>query len=240
MKTRLIHGNSRKVLSSFPSESVDLVITSPPYKSEDRYSTGLIQDVFQECFRIQKDASLLFLNFGHLAGAKSRPFEVVTELERIGYFLEENIIWLKTQFSPIQGCRRLNNLTEFIFMFSCRGRPKLNRLSIGVPYKDKSNIKRYALDDLRCGGNLWKFGYETIQSRNQKLHPDRFPEELPRRCIKLSGISAGSVVLDPFSGSGTTCFVAEQMGMFGIGIELELENYETSLLRHLSRPCAIS
>ena len=64
--------------------------------------------------------------------------------------------------------------------------PLLNRLAIGVPYADKSNIGRYAAKDLKCGGNVWYIDYDTINHKEEKLHNDRFPLELPTRCLKLS------------------------------------------------------
>lgn len=89
----------------------------------------------------------------------------------------------------------------------------LDRLSIGVPYADKSNIGRYSDKDLKCGGNVWYIPYETIQRNEQKLHKDRFPIELPLRCINLSNVREGSVVLDPFAGSATTGIACKETGM---------------------------
>ena len=172
------------------------------------------------------------VNFGHMANQKSRPFKVVNILEDIGYKLNDTITWIKPQFSPIQGHRRVNNVTEFIFMFYKGKMPKIDRLSIGVPYEDKSNMKRYSSGkDLRCGGNVWKIGYETITRTEQKLHNDRFPLQLPMNCIKLSGIKDDAIVLDPFSGSGTTCLAAKTLNKNYIGIEMNEEHYNTSLIR---------
>ena len=109
--------------------------------------------------------------------------------------------------------------------------PDLDRLSIGVPYKDKSNIGRFTDIDLKCGGNVWYINYETIQSTEQKLHNDRFRIELPERCIKLSGIKEESWVLDPFSGSGTTGVACQMLGMNYFGFEIDKEHYFNSLSR---------
>ena len=58
--------------------------------------------------------------------------------------------------------------------------------------------RRYADKDLKCGGNYWEIPYDTIQYSWQKRHKDRFPLELPEKCIKLSGIPKGSLILDVF------------------------------------------
>jgi site-specific DNA-methyltransferase (adenine-specific) len=146
--------------------------------------------------------------------------------EEVGFEWVDTITWVKNHFSPIQGDKRLNNLTEFIFMFAKGNDYHLDRLSIGVPYKDKSNIGRYSDKDLRCPGNVFYIPYDTIQSKSQKRHKDRFPLELPEKCIKLSGIPKGSLVLDPFMGGGTTAVVTKQLGMNYIGFELDEEDIE--------------
>lgn len=219
-------GDSQELLKKLDDKLVSLVICSPPYKDIDNYSESLIKNIFTECYRIQKDNSLCFVNFGHLANQKSRPFQVVNILENIGYRLNDTITWLKTQFSPIQGNKRLNNLTEFIFIFYKGKMPKLDRLSIGVPYQCKDNIGRYSDKDLRCGGNIWKFGYETIQNKSQKLHNDRFPIELPIRCIKLSNIKDNEIICDPFSGSATVAVAARKLNKQFIGFEINENNWK--------------
>lgn len=227
MAINIINGDSRHELKKLPDSSVDLVVTSPPYKDEDGYTDQLIHDVFSQTYRIQKPSTLLFLNFGHLAGFKSRPFKVVSILEEIGYELNDTIIWTKTQYRPIQGNKRLNNLTEFIFLFNKGKMPDIDRLAIGIEYADKTNIKRYAKDkDLKCPGNSWNIGYETINSQAQKLHNDRFPLELPTRCIKLSGLKTGTV-LEPFAGSGTTLLACKNLGLDAIGIERNKSHIKT-------------
>lgn len=206
-------------LAQLPGESVDLIVTSPPYKEEDGFSWELMVKTAMQCYAVTKRNGLCFVNFGHLAGEKKRPFAVADCFESVGYEWIDTITWIKPQYSPAQGEKRLNNVTEFIFMFAKGAGYKLNRLSIGVPYVDKSNVGRYSEIDMHCAGNVWIMGYDTIQRRDQKLHPDRFPLELPRRCIKLSNIPDGSVVLDPFMGSGTTARAAVELGKQFIGFE---------------------
>ncbi len=211
-------------LGMLSNSVADICITSPPYKDVDDFSYTLIHDAFWQCQRVLKKNSLCFVNFGHLAGFKSRPFDVVSIIEEIGFTFQETFVWVKNHYKPIQGTKRVNNLTEFIFMFSEGEMPDLNRLSIGIPYKDKSNIGRFAENDLKCAGNVWNIKYETIQKSSQKLHPDRFPIELPLRCLKLANLKLNSLVIDPFCGSATTLLAAKQSGHNYIGFEIN-ENY---------------
>lgn len=222
----MIHlGDSREVLKKVSDKSVQLIITSPPYKDEDGFSIQLMRDVFQECHRVLDDNTLFFLNFGHLATDKFRPFQVCEEAMNTGFKLNDTIVWIKNHYKPIQGERRLNNLTEFIFLLYKGKMPKLNRLAVGVPYKDKSNAARYNKgQNLRCAGNIWNINYPTITKASQKPHNDRFPPELPERCIKLCGYPL-KVVLDPFCGSGTVCKAAKDMGLEYVGIDKDKTHF---------------
>jgi site-specific DNA-methyltransferase (adenine-specific) len=216
----------------WPSD-VDLIVTSPPYKDEDNFSFKLIEQFAEKSFNSLKQDSLLFMNFGHMAHFKERPFECAIILKRMGFSWIDTITWVKNHYRPLQGNKRPNNLTEFIFMMG-KGNPTIDRLSIGIPYADKSNIKRWKNTegkDLKCRGNLWHIPYETITDKSQKLHNDRFPIGLPTNCIKLSGISEESLVVDPFSGSGTTALACSQMNMNFWGTEINKTNFDISEIR---------
>ncbi len=230
-----VYNKSCENMSELLDCSVDLVITSPPYKDEDGYSDDMIRLLTSELNRVMKNDSLAFINFGHLSGLKDRPFNMVKLLQQqtpYGQLLfVDTIIWVKSSiytgghYTPINSPYMLNNMFEYIFQFS-KGNAKIDKLSIGVPYKDKSNIARYGKQDIRCAGNVWYVTYPTVQSKKQKPHKDMFPEEIPKKCIKLAGIKEGSLVLDPFMGSGTTGRVAEKMGMESVGYELNQKYFE--------------
>jgi site-specific DNA-methyltransferase (adenine-specific) len=213
-----------------------MIITSPPYKDCDGFSMELIHDVFSQCFRILKKDSICWVNFGHMAHEKEKPFRVALELIDIGFDLHETFIWSKNHYRPLQGKRRVNNLTEYVFQFNKGKCPELDRLSVGVKYKDKSNIKRWKGTegrDVKCGGNIWNIPYETIRKKGEKLHNDRFPIGLPLNCLRLGNVKVreNPMVLDPFGGSGTTALACQTEGVSCTSIEKNKDFYDISIER---------
>ena len=129
-------------------------------------------------------------------------------------------------FKPINSRRFLNDCHEYIFHFTKTGRDEIDRLALGVPYQDKSNISRWSHtrgSDLRCRGNTWFIPYETIQSRaKERPHPATFPVQLAEWCIKLHGLSRVHTMLDPFLGIGNSAVAAQRCGVKRfIGFEID-------------------
>jgi len=117
--------------------------------------------------------------------------------------------------------RYLTDAHEYIFHFTKKGDVKLDKLSIGVPYQDKTNIGRWksVKQDRRDRGNIWFIPYPTIQE--ERPHPAVFPEKLPFLCIKLHGIKNDMLVYDPFIGSGSTALACLSLNIDYIGTEID-------------------
>jgi site-specific DNA-methyltransferase (adenine-specific) len=127
-------------------------------------------------------------------------------------------------YKPINSDRFVNDCHEYIFHFSPAGRTKLDRRAVGVPYQDRSNIKRWAAagDGVRCRGNTWFIPYETIQSRDRdRPHPASFPSKIPEQCVRLHGLARAGTILDPFMGLGSSAVAAVRLGLDFIGIEMD-------------------
>ncbi len=247
----LHHGDCLAILPTLAPASIDVIVTSPPYnlnlayktyedtKSENAYLDWLTT-ICTELRRVMRPDASFFLN---IAGSNSRPwlpFELVTRLRPL-FVLQNHITWIKAisidqdsagHHKPVAGRRFLNHNHEHIFHLTLSGDVQLNRLAIGVPFKDKSNIaRRNHAQDARCRGNTWFIPYRTVQTRAQKYnHPGTFPIDLPRWCIRLHG-RPGATVLDPFAGTGTTLVAACLEGAHGIGIEMDLAYLETACAR---------
>lgn len=200
-----------------------------------------MEEVAKECNRVLKPEGSFFLNIGHKPTDLWVAWEVAFRLRKL-FTLQNVIIWVKSvaiqkedvgkypnvlgdiavgHYKPIGGKRFLNDCFEYIFHFTKTGDVKLDRLAIGVPYQDKSNIGRWksATQDRRCRGNTWFISYETI--REHRPHPTVFPIKLPEMCIKLHGIRKNMLVLDPFMGIGSTAIACKKLGVDFVGFEMD-------------------
>jgi site-specific DNA-methyltransferase (adenine-specific) len=144
-------------------------------------------------------------------------------------------------FKPINSPRFLNECHEYVFHFTKSGTVELNRLALGVPYQDKSNIARWSHtggNDLRCRGNTWFVPYETIQSREkERPHPATFPVQLAEWCIKLHATSHVEIMLDPFLGIGNSAVAAQRCEVKRfIGFEIDGAYLKEAKRRIATRP----
>ena len=116
--------------------------------------------------------------------------------------------------------------TNTFFISRSTGEVEIDRLALGVPYQDKSNIARWSHTgggDRRCRGNTWFIPYKTIQSRaKERPHPATFPVQLAEWCIQLHGVSRVRTMLDPFLGIGNSAVAAKNFGVKKfIGFEID-------------------
>lgn len=250
-KQKVILGDCENVLLDLPVESVDIVVTSPPYNIGVAYKSyddrkprqeylEWLRRIAVELSRVMKSDGSFFINVG---STNSDPWVAidVANVFRELFVLQNNFTWVKSisigddsvgHFKPIAGKRFLNHNHESVFHFTKTGSVELDRLAIGVPFKDKTNIARWGHDrDKRCAGNVWFIPYKTVRSKTQKFgHPAGFPVELPERCIRLHGRENGTV-LDPFLGAGSTLVAARNLGCKGIGIEIDHHYAKTAVER---------
>jgi site-specific DNA-methyltransferase (adenine-specific) len=229
---------------------IDLVVTSPPYNlgiSYSKFSDRLDRAGYlrwcrkwaREIARLLGDEGSFFLNVGSSPSRPMFPHEIALQLRDL-FALQNTIHWIKSisieepdgtvvsrgHFKPISSRRFLNDCHEYIFHFTLAGKTQIDRLALGVPYQDKSNIARWAHTrgrDRRCRGNTWFVPYQTIKSREkERPHPATFPVELVESCIRLHGVSRVGTMLDPFLGIGNSAVAAKNCGVPRfIGFEID-------------------
>ncbi len=239
----LYHCDCVEGMRSLDDETVDIVVTSPPYNLGVKYSSykddqkreaylAWCLQWAEEIKRVLKATGSFFLNIGASPSNPLLPFEITDAFTQDQLFVLQNSIhWIKAismemedgaviskgHFKPINSERFLNDCHEHVFHFTKDGDIRLNRLAIGVPYADKTNISRWGHTggrDKRCAGNTWFIPYETIRDRaTQRPHPATFPSELAERCILLHGVREDTVMVDPFLGIGNAGVAARNCGV---------------------------
>jgi site-specific DNA-methyltransferase (adenine-specific) len=249
MELDLICDDVMRGLAQVPDESVDVVVTSPDYNLGIKYKSfqkrQKLRDYLtwacgwgQEVMRTLKPNGSFFLN---VSGAPSRPllpFHLVLAFSEFA-ILQNTFHWIKSisvkkdgqdisvgHFKPLSTPRYVNDLHEYVFHFSKTGKAPLDRKAIGVPYTDKTNIKRWGHTegaDVRCRGNTWYVPYKTIQSRNkQRPHPATFPPELANLAFRIAGANEHSTLMDIFVGIGNAGIAAKSIPAHKfIGIDME-------------------
>lgn len=265
---RAYRGDCLDLIPQLPDESIDVVVTSPPYWGQ-RHSRGtgveedprdyvrFLTDVFTGILPKLKPGGIVWINIGdayntpvnwreddrqfstlgheknglaahNSAYTKPRakrkafiandttwlqygnllalPYRLVLGLCDSGYLFRGEVVWRKKNPMPEGKCRRPHRYHEPIYLLA---KDERHNFRVGPPVK-----------------SVWEFANEKIDGLK---HFSRFPEELPYRCIDAYGLSGEEVVvLDPFSGSGTTGMAALRLGCSYIGFEIDTEQVEAS------------
>jgi site-specific DNA-methyltransferase (adenine-specific) len=244
MKKVIRNGVSMDVIVTSPPYNINKNYRSYVDKKERKEYLSWLSEIARTSYTILKNEASFFLNVSGAPSDSLLPLEVAKAFFDSGYKLQNTIHWIKSisiekedlaktgsfshsmnvslgHFKPIISERFLNDFHEYIFHFTKEGDVKLDKLAIGVPYQDKSNIGRWksSKEDKRDRGNVWFIPYQTI--RKERPHPAIFPERLPYLCIKLHGIKKGMLVYDPFMGIGNTALACIQLNVNFIGTEID-------------------
>jgi len=240
IKNQTVFFKSSEHMSELEDESIDVVITSPPYnrgktyssdngeihddKMEDTEYISFLTSIWSECYRIAKKSAVFFLNIGDSARDQGKSEKVAKSAEKASWKRIQDIIWVKSflgkgHYTPSGGNRRLNNLWEHVYFFVKNKKEyKIDPKAIGIPYTDKSNIGRYSDTDLRDPGNVWLIPYiKTTGAKIKKGHDAPFPIGLPYKCIKM--VPNVKTVLDPFGGTCSTLAACLKLGVKGYAYE---------------------
>lgn len=242
---KIINGDSRQ-MSELKDESIHLVVTSPPYWQLKDYGTanqiGFHDDyetyinhlnlTWKECFRVLHKGCRLCINIGdqfarsvYYGRYKIIPIhsEIIKFCEMIGFDFMGSIIWQKTTTMNTTGGASImgsfphprNGIVkldfEYILLFKKQGnapKPTLKQKEQSVMTTEE--------------WNTYFNGHWYISGARQDNHLAMFPEELPKRLIKMFSFPNENV-LDPFLGSGTTALVAKSLGRNSCGYEINSE-----------------
>ena len=224
-------------LKMLEDESIDLTITSPPYDDLRDYKGYAfdIKKVVKELYRVTKRGGVCVwvINDRIKNGSKTlTSFRHALLFQDVGFNVNDVMIWNKTNPMPQVRQPRYNQVFEYMFVFS-KGKPKtFNPIMVpcktsGLLYKstakqittDKNRIhKEMVINKEKVSPNIWNMAV----AQNKTSHPAVFPEELVYKHI-ISWSNEGDIVMDIFSGSGTTHKVALENNRRFIGFEIAKE-----------------
>ena len=234
----IVVGNSVDVLKDLADDSIDLVVTSPPYnigKDYDNYSDNLTDDeykdmmysIFKQLYRIMIPGSRLCINLPPgIKGQDDTHFVIIELVRKVGFKWYTDIVWNKNNYSArftVWGSwvkptkPYFKHPFEYIFVFSKPGR-----------YKTKGEKDIHPDEFKKWTTALWTIKPEGRMKQYE--HPAMFPEDIPYRLIKLFTYK-GDTVLDMFNGAGTTTYVAAKLNRKFIGIDISPEYCNTAFNR---------
>jgi len=258
VNTDIYLGDCKKILKKLPSDSVDLIITSPPYADQRKNSYGGIHPdkyvewflpITKQLYRVLKPTGTFILNIKEkvVNGERSTyVIELILAMKKQGWYWTEEFIWHKKNSYPGKWPNRFRDSWERLLQFNKEKKFNMYQEAVMVPMGDwaKTRLKNLSetdkiRDESKVGSGFGKNISNWLNRNkvyptnvlhlatecNNKNHSAAFPEGLPEWFIKLF-TREGDTVLDPFTGSGTTNFVAKKMRRNSIGIEIVPEYYE--------------
>ena len=240
-------GDCLTLLKQLPDESVDLVVSSPPYNLGKEYEAKKALEkyleeqtvILQECSRILKETGSIFWQVGAFSNQGSLiPLDIrfFPILESCGLIPRNRIIWIRQHGLHAQNkfsCRH-----ETILWFTKSNEYIFNLDPIRVPqkYQNKKHYKGNKKGELSCNpkgknpGDIWLFRNVKHNHEEQTIHPCQFPEDLVARII-LATTQNNDIVFDPYMGSGTVAVVSKNYERNFIGAEIEEKYYHIALRR---------
>jgi DNA modification methylase len=246
---KIICGDSEDELKKLMDNSVDIIITSPPYNRGMAYkgtSDSLTWEkyfkklfiILDECIRVLKHGGRLIINIQPAFSEYIPTHHMISiYLKNKQLLWKGEILWEKNNYNCMTSCfgsykspssPYLKYTWEFIEIY-CKGTRKHTGL------KENIDIER---DEFLNWVNVkWSIAPEKRMKKFE--HPAMFPEELVKRLLKLFSYKE-DVILDPFNGAGTTTYVAKKMGRNYIGIDASSEYCQIAEERLLQIPAMVS
>lgn len=242
---KILCGDAVEVLKKIPSNSVDLVVTSPPYDDIRTYNGFSLNlpAVGKELHRVLKDGGIVAMviqdstrNFGKtLTSFKT----IIDWCDNAGFKLFETVIYRKYGTEGAWWTKRFRVDHEYMPIFLKGDRPAyFNKEPLKVPSKhggktmtgsgnrrtDGTTTKTITreINAMKCRGTVWDYLNAGDKNPLKRKHPATFPDKIPTDFVQCFCPSKG-VVLDPFIGCGSTAVAAKQLGRNYIGIDISKE-----------------
>lgn len=237
---KLIKGDCIEEMQKIQENTIDCIITSPPYWKGFEYEAYFnsykqyldwSEQWLKECKRILKPKGTFYLNISNDTETTIRAFELLhIATYKLMWKLHDTIIWYRYNQQPANTTRQLTNQTEYIFM--------LRHTSANIELHKKTAYEHNQdIFKTKNVSNVWEIPFnkgEKIQiakkTTKSKWGHSGFPLALPETCILLS-TKEKDTILDPFMGSGTTGLASLNLNRNFIGIELDNTIYNIAKQR---------
>lgn len=255
-KNTIIHGNCLDLMGKIESNSIDMILTSPPYDNLRSYKgfSFPVEPIIKEFFRIIKVGGVVVwvINDATIEGSETgTSFKHALLFKEFGFNIHDTMIFRKKNPIPQIYRKRYNNEFEYMFVFSKGQVSTHNPIMVdclhaglelnGTTYKNysKHEQKREKMakpvKSQKVKGNIWEYVVgKNAEDQEAKGHPAPFPCELARDHIS-SWSNVGDIVLDPMCGSGTTCKIAKQLGRDFVGMDIS-EDYCEMARKRINLP----
>jgi site-specific DNA-methyltransferase (adenine-specific) len=249
---KIINDDSEQALKKIPANSIDLTVTSPPYDDIRDYkgynfTNSTLDTIIAQLYRITKPGGVVVWVVGDATvngGESGTSFRQALKFMDIGFKLHDTMIYEKntSSFPAKRAGNRYTQIFEYMFVF-CKDKIRTAHLICDKPNKwaghtnwgkNTNRLKNGDLQettdikpvpDFSPRNNIWRYnvgkGFNSKDKESHE-HPAIFPEQLAEDHI-LSWSNEGDVILDPFSGSGTTCKMAKKNKRKFIGIDISEE-----------------
>lgn len=224
LKLDIVNGDAIEKLKDIPDESIDLIVTDPPYNLNKDYGNNSDNLEFEEYLEFSRK----WLNECKRVLKKNGTIYVFMGMRYISYIymiLEQELkfkfnSWITWHYT--QGVGKTKGFSprhDDILMFTKSDKYTFNLDSVRVPQKYYRSVNNMRGSN---PGNVWEFSHMHYCNKNRKNHPTQKPEGLYERMI-LASSNEGDTVLDPFAGSGTALRVCQNINRNCIGIEINPE-----------------
>lgn len=242
-------GDCRDMLAALPDESVDLVVSSPPYNIGKEYESKrdlqhYLDDqraVLAECHRVLKPTGSIFWqvgSFSHKGTLVPLDVKFFPIFEDMGMLPRNRIVWVRQH--GLHATKKFSGRHETILWFTKGDDYCFNLDAVRVPQKwqNKKSFRGENKGELTCNpdgknpGDVWVFQNVKHNHEEQTIHPAQFPEGLISRIV-LSTVPESGLVLDPYMGTGTVAVVARDHARHYVGAELD-PRYHSVAMRRLS------
>lgn len=243
----IILGDALENLRQLESESIDLIFADPPYNIGKNFD-GLVENWLEEEFL---DWTYQWINECHRLLKPNGTFYLMNSTENMPYldmkcrksfYVKSRIVWTYDS-SGVQAKNYFGSMYEPIIMLT-KHEKNYTFNSEDIMIEAKTGSTRQLIDyrkdppqpynKKKVPGNVWNFARVRFRMQEYENHPTQKPEALLERII-LASSNTGDLVLDPFSGSFSTCAVAKRLGRKSIGIEIN-EEYVKIGIRRLNLP----